>query len=407
VPVFGGVQAKISDVFVRERAAVLATTIRILGGDFAAAEEIVQEAFIAALENWSEHGIPTEPRAWLITVSRRRAIDFIRRLVRHRDVVAQLSESSAIAATDVEHADDRLALFFTCCHPALAQEAQVALTLRTLGGMTTDEIARAFLVPAPTMAQRLVRAQSKIRAARIPYRVPEREQWGERLEAVMTVLYLVFNEGYAATTGSSMVRIELCDDAIKLARLIVELTDDGEPRGLLALMVLHHARREARTDDDDDLVLLEDQDRSRWDAVLIDEGLRLVEEALRRGPGPYGIQAAIAALHAQARHPSQTDWPQIVALYGELLRRAPSPVIALNHAVAVAMACGPEAGLRLMAELADQLDAYHLFHAARADLFRRVEAKAEAAASYRRALSQVGSEPERRFLRRRLAELGR
>lgn len=407
MPVFGGVQAKISDVFVRERAAVLATTIRILGGDFAAAEEIVQEAFIAALENWSEHGIPTEPRAWLITVSRRRAIDFIRRSVRHRDVVAQLSESSAIAATDVEHADDRLALFFTCCHPALAQEAQVALTLRTLGGMTTDEIARAFLVPAPTMAQRLVRAQSKIRAARIPYRVPEREQWGERLEAVMTVLYLVFNEGYAATTGSSMVRIELCDDAIKLARLIVELTDDGEPRGLLALMVLHHARREARTDDDDDLVLLEDQDRSRWDAVLIDEGLRLVEEALRRGPGPYGIQAAIAALHAQARHPSQTDWPQIVALYGELLRRAPSPVIALNHAVAVAMACGPEAGLRLMAELADQLDAYHLFHAARADLFRRVEAKAEAAASYRRALSQVGSEPERRFLRRRLAELGR
>lgn len=407
MPVFGGVQAKISDVFVRERAAVLATTIRILGGDFAAAEEIVQEAFIAALENWSEHGIPTEPRAWLITVSRRRAIDFIRRSVRHRDVVAQLSESSAIAATDLEHADDRLALFFTCCHPALAQEAQVALTLRTLGGMTTDEIARAFLVPAPTMAQRLVRAQSKIRAARIPYRVPEREQWGERLEAVMTVLYLVFNEGYAATTGSSMVRIELCDDAIKLARLIVELTEDGEPRGLLALMVLHHARREARTDDDDDLVLLEDQDRSRWDAVLIDEGLRLVEEALRRGPGPYGIQAAIAALHAQARHPSQTDWPQIVALYGELLRRAPSPVIALNHAVAVAMACGPEAGLRLMAELADQLDAYHLFHAARADLFRRVEAKAEAAASYRRALSQVGSEPERRFLRRRLAELGR
>jgi RNA polymerase sigma-70 factor, ECF subfamily len=407
VPVFGGVQAKISDVFVRERAAVLATTIRILGGDFAAAEEIVQEAFIAALENWSEHGIPTEPRAWLITVSRRRAIDFIRRSVRHRDVVAQLSESSAIAATDLEHADDRLALFFTCCHPALAQEAQVALTLRTLGGMTTDEIARAFLVPAPTMAQRLVRAQSKIRAARIPYRVPEREQWGERLEAVMTVLYLVFNEGYAATTGSSMVRIELCDDAIKLARLIVELTEDGEPRGLLALMVLHHARREARTDDDDDLVLLEDQDRSRWDAVLIDEGLQLVEEALRRGPGPYGIQAAIAALHAQARHPSQTDWPQIVALYGELLRRAPSPVIALNHAVAVAVACGPEAGLRLMAELADQLDAYHLFHAARADLFRRVEAKAEAAASYRRALSQVGSEPERRFLRRRLAELGR
>lgn len=408
MPSFGALQAKISETFRRERAAVLATTIGLLGGDFAVAEEIVQEAFVAALQGWSAEGLPDEPRAWLITVSRRRAIDFIRKSVRHRDLLASLPEVAELreeAAGETELPDDRLALFFTCCHPALAQEAQVALTLRTLGGITTEEIARAFLVPAPTMAQRLVRAQSKIREARIPYRVPEREEWAERLDAVMTVLYLIFNEGYAATAGSSMVRAELCEDAIRLARLICALVDDGEPRGLLALMLLHHSRRHARTDVEGDVVLLEAQDRACWDRPLIEEGLELVEEALRRGPGPYGIQAAISALHARADHPAATDWPQIVQLYRELLRRQATPVIALNHAAAVAMVEGPETGLSLMARLARELDDYHLFHAARADLHRRAGALGEAAAAYRRALDLVRSEPERRFLQRRLAEV--
>jgi RNA polymerase sigma-70 factor, ECF subfamily len=255
------------------------------------------------------------------------------------------------------------------------------------------------------MAQRLVRAQSKIRDARIPYRVPEREEWTERLDAVMTVLYLIFNEGYAATAGSSMVRAELCEDAIRLARLIITLVDDGEPRGLLALMLLHHSRRHARTDGDGDVVLLEAQDRARWDRPQIDEGLRLVEDALRRGPGPYGIQAAISALHARAEHPGATDWPQIVQLYRVLLRRQPTPVIALNHAAAVAMVEGPETGLQLMARLEGELAGYHLFHAARADLHRRAGATAAAADAYRRALELARSEPERRFLQRRLTEM--
>lgn len=406
MPVLGSLQAEISAAFVRERAAVLASTIRVLGGDFAVAEEVVQEAFVAALESWSASGLPAQPRAWLTTVARRRAIDFVRRSVRHRDLLASLPEPPQTdEPAEAPPPDERLALVFTCCHPALAQEAQVALTLRTLGGMTTDEIARAFLVPGPTMAQRLVRAQSKIREARIPYRVPERPEWAERLDAVMTVLYLIFNEGYAATAGSSIVRTELCDEAIRLARLVAELTGDGEPRGLLALMLLHHARRAARTDASGDVVLLEDQDRARWDAGAIAEGLVLVEEALRRGPGPYGVQAAIAALHAQAPHASATDWPQIIALYRELLRRQRTPVIALNHAAAVAMVEGPEAGLQLMSELAAELDGYHLYHAARADLLRRSGEVAPAAAAYRRALELVRSEPERRFLQRRLAGL--
>ncbi|MEZ4361462.1 MAG: sigma-70 family RNA polymerase sigma factor [Kofleriaceae bacterium] len=405
MPVYGALQATISETFVRERASVLATTIAVLGGDFAVAEEVVQDAFIAALQSWSASGIPAEPRAWLITVARRRAIDFIRRSVRHRDLLAGLPKLEAEDAEDGERPDDRLALFFTCCHPALAQEAQVALTLRTLGGMNTDEIARAFLVPTATMAQRLVRAQSKIREARIPYRVPEREEWGERLDAVMTVLYLIFNEGYSATAGSSIVRSELCEDAIRLSRLVAELTDDGEPLGLLALMLLHHSRRGTRTDEHGDLVLLEVQDRSRWDAALIAEGLELVERALRRGPGPYGVQAAIAALHARARTAEDTDWPQIVALYRELLRRQSSAVIALNHAAAVAMVDGPKAGLRLMEGLAEDLDGYHLFHAARADLLRRAGELSTAADAYRRALAKARSEPERRYLERRLREV--
>jgi RNA polymerase sigma-70 factor, ECF subfamily len=410
VPAFGELHATISATFRRERAQVLATTIGVLGGDFAVAEEIVQEAFVAALQRWSASGLPDEPRAWLITVARRRAIDFIRKSVRHRDLLAGLPAESAevdppVAPRDAELPDERLALFFTCCHPALAREAQVALTLRTLGGVTTDEIARAFLVPPATMAQRLVRAQSKIRGARIPYRVPERDEWSERLDAVMTVLYLIFNEGYAATAGSSMMRAELCEEAIRLTRLVVALTDDGEPRGLLALMLLHHARRSSRIDAEGDLVLLEAQDRSRWDQGRIAEGLPLVEEALRRGPGPYGIQAAIAALHARAAQPELTDWPQIAQLYRELLRRGATPVIALNHAAAVAMVEGPEAGLLLMAGLAQELGDYHLFHAARADLHRRAGALGEAAVAYRRALELVGSEPERRFLERRLGEV--
>jgi RNA polymerase sigma-70 factor, ECF subfamily len=410
VPAFSELQTAIREVFLRERASVLATTIGVLGGDFAVAEEMVQEAFIAALESWSAAGIPKEPRAWLLTVSRRRAIDFIRRSVRHRDLLAALPLIEPVIEHDadrqLEAPDDRLALVFTCCHPALAQEAQVALTLRTLGGMTTEEIARAFLVPGATMAQRLVRAQSKIRQARIPYRVPDREEWGERLDAVMTVLYLIFNEGYAATAGSSMVRVELCEDAIGLARLVMQLVPDGEPRGLLALMLLHHARRAARTDASGDLVLLEEQDRGQWDRALIEEGLPLVDEALRRGPGPYGVQAAIAALHARAAQAAATDWPQIVQLYRELLRRQRSPVIALNYAAAVAMVEGADAGLRLMESLREELDSYHLFHAACADLHRRRGAREAAAVAYRRALALARAAPERRFLERRLAELG-
>ncbi len=406
MPFLGRHHSEIIQIFKRERAAVLATTIGVLGGDFAVAEEIVQEAFISALEQWAD-ALPDEPRAWLITVSRRRAIDYIRKSVRHRHLLASLPASQEAAIPERELPDDRLALFFTCCHPALAREAQIALTLRTLGGITTEEIARAFLLPAPTMAQRLVRAQRKIQSARIPYRVPDREEWAERLDAVMAVLYLIFNEGYAATAGSSMVRAELCEDAIRLARLVATLVDDGEPRGLLALMLLHHSRRAARTDAAGDLILLEDQDRGRWDRTLIDEGLLLVEDALRRGPGPYGIQAAIAALHARAAHPDQTDWRQIDQLYRELLRRTFTPVIALNHAAALAMLEGPETGLLLMSRLEAELDTYHLFHAARADLHRRAGARPAAARSYRRALELVRSEPERRFLERRLAEMER
>jgi RNA polymerase sigma-70 factor, ECF subfamily len=407
VPAFGALQATISEIFARERASVLATTIGVLGGDFAVAEELVQEAFIAALQGWSAEGIPAQPRAWLITVARRRAIDFIRRSARHRDLLASVAQITAhdLDEATAEQPDDRLALFFTCCHPALAVEAQVALTLRTLGGMTTEEIARAFLLPAATMAQRLVRAQRKIRAARIPYRVPERQEWNERLDAVMKVLYLIFNEGYCASAGSSIVRTELCEDAIRLARLVTELTDDGEPRGLLALMLLHHARRATRTDGAGDLVLLAEQDRSRWDAAMIAEGLPLVEEALRRGPGPYGVQAAIAALHASAVDEADTDWRQITALYGELLRREPSPIVELNLAAALAMVDGPCAGLLRMHGLAQALDGYYLFHAARADLLRRAGDVDAAATAYRRALELVGSEPERRFLLRRLREV--
>jgi RNA polymerase sigma-70 factor (ECF subfamily) len=294
---------------------------------------------------------------------------------------------------------------YTCCHPALAPEAQVALTLRTLGGLTTEEIARAFLSAPATMAQRLVRAKSKIKDARIPYVVPEASELAERTDQVMSVVYLIFNEGYAATAGDSWLRRDLCREGIRLARLLVELTDGAEAKGLLALMLLHDSRRDARTDDAGDLVLMEDQDRTRWDRAQIDEALALVPPALRGGPGIYAVQAAIAALHAQAPTAAETDWPQIAALYNELLRRAPSSVIALNQAVAIAMWQGPAAGLPRIDALKSELADYHLWHAARADLLRRLDRKKEAATAYRAALACVGSAPERRFLERRLAEV--
>jgi RNA polymerase sigma-70 factor (ECF subfamily) len=295
-------------------------------------------------------------------------------------------------------------LIYTCCHPALATEAQIALTLRTLGGLTTEEIARAFLTSPVTMAQRLVRAKSKIKEARIPYEVPEASQLPERTGAVMSVVYLIFNEGYAATAGDAWIRRDLCREAIRLGRLVAELTSDPEAHGLPALMLLHDSRRDARTDDRGDLVLLEDQDRARWDRGQIDEALALVPLALRGGPGPYSLQAAIAALHASAPQAADTDWRQITALFDELVRRQPTPIIALNRAVAIAMWQGPEAGLALIGELAGALTDYHLWHAAKADLLRRLGRHREAATAYRAALARVGSEPERRFLEGRLAE---
>ena len=398
--------AAIESVFRAERARVLATTIRVTNGDFDLAEEVVQDAFAAALARWPVEGQPEQPRAWLVSVARFKAIDQIRRRIKLREIVA--AEDATELASDAELVavpDDRLRLMFTCCHPALAREAQVALTLRTLGGLTTEEIARAFLTAPITMAQRLVRAKTKIREAKIPYEVPEASQLAERTDAVMAVIYLVFNEGYAATAGDSWLRRDLCREAIRLGRLLVELVDVPEAHGLLALMLLHDSRRDARTDEHGDIVLLEDQDRSRWDRAQIDEALPLVPLALRDA-GPYGLQAAIAALHAQAARAPDTDWPQIAALFAELERRQPTPVVALNRAVAVAMWQGAEAALPLVDGLANELGDYHLWHAARADLLRRLGRDADARAAYRAALERVGSAPERRFLERRLAAMG-
>jgi RNA polymerase sigma-70 factor (ECF subfamily) len=403
--------AAIEAVFRRERARVLATTIRVTHGDFDLAEEAVQDAFAAAIARWPVEGTPDEPRGWLTSVARHKAIDVIRRRVKLREIVSEQAAEAAGEATDdaaltdlVAVADDRLRLIYTCCHPALATEAQIALTLRTLGGLTTEEIARAFLTSPVTMAQRLVRAKSKIRDAGIPYEVPEASQLAERTGAVMAVVYLIFNEGYAATAGDTWIRRDLCREAIRLGRLVAELTGDPEARGLLALMLLHDARRDARTDERGDVVLLEDQDRARWDQAQIAEALALVPDALRGGPGPYSLQAAIAALHASAPRACDTDWRQIAGLFDELARRQPTPIVALNRAVAVAMWRGPEAGLPLIDQLADSLAGYHLWHAARADLLRRLGRHREAAAAYRAALAHVGSAPERRFLEGRLAE---
>jgi RNA polymerase sigma-70 factor (ECF subfamily) len=406
-------------LFRDEGGRAVATLIRVTG-DFDLAEEAVQDAFITALETWPARGIPDNPGAWITTTARNRAIDRLRRQARLRDKTEQLGRESVIAAElaaletgDAEDpmsiADDRLRLIFTCCHPALPMDGRVALTLRTLGGLTTPEIARAFLVPEPTLAQRLVRAKRKIRDAGIPYRVPPRELLPERLDGVLRVLYLVYNEGYAASSGDALIRRELTAEAIRLTRLVVSLLpDEPEAEGLLALMLLHDARRDARVGPDGGLILLEDQDRSRWDAERIREGQALVERALRRGrPGSYQLQAAIAALHDEAPSAADTDWAQIAVLYETLRRHDPSPVIELNLAVAVAMADEPATGLAMIDGLAatGSLADYPYLHAARADLLRRMERWTEATSAYRRALDGIGSEPERAFLERRLAEV--
>jgi len=406
--------AAVDAVYRSDWGRIVATLIRLVG-DFEIAEDSAQEAFTAAVEQWRTTGVPEFPRAWIIQTARHKAIDRIRRRTRSAEALDEHGASwfnRTVEEPDYDSSeipDDRLRLIFTCCHPAIALDSQVALTLRTLGGLGTDEIARAFLVPAPTMAQRLVRAKRKIRDAGIPYAVPDTNDMPARLDAVLTVIYLIFNEGYAPTRGTPLVRTDLSAEAIRLGRLVRALIAPPPPEAtaLVALMLLHDSRRDARSDERGDLVVLEEQDRGKWDRQQIAEALPLVEEALRGGPGAFALQAAIAALHCQAAHADETDWPQIVRLYNRLERLQPSPIVSLNRAVAIAMVDGPRAALTLVAALADagDLDGYHLLHAARADLLRRLGASSEAAASYTRALALVTNDSERRFLERRLREV--
>jgi RNA polymerase sigma-70 factor (ECF subfamily) len=403
----------VNAVYVAESRRVLATLIRLLG-DFEAAEEALHDAFRAALEQWPRDGVPGNPRAWLVSAGRFKAIDAMRRGSRF-DQLDEEAAGERIAAqnpdawADEESVeDDRLRLIFTCCHPALAPDARIALTLREVCGLTTEEIAQAFLTPAPTLAQRIVRAKAKIRTAKIPYRVPDPVELPPRLDAVLRVIYLVFNEGYAASSGRSVTRHDLSSEAIRLGRLLVDLLPEPEARGLLALMLLHESRRAARSSPAGEVILLDDQDRRLWDRASIDEGTRLVEQALRVGPaGPYVVQAAIAAVHATAASAAATDWSEIVGLYDVLLRLEPSPVIELNRAVAVAMRDGPAAGVTLIEAILKrgELTEYRPAHAARGELYRRLGATADARAAYERALALTKQEPERRFLERRLADL--
>jgi len=405
----------VEEVYRSDWGRIVAALIGLVG-DFDLAEESAQEAFTAAVDQWRESGVPEFPRAWIIQTARNKAIDRIRRKVRFEEKLETYAKSGMVRESEEpnydtgEIRDDRLRLIFTCCHPALALDAQVALTLRTLCGLETDEIARAFLVPVPTMAQRLVRAKRKIRDAGIPYVVPETKEMAERLDAVLTAIYLVFNEGYAATRGGPLVRTDLCAEAIRLGRLVRSLMEPQVPSevtALLALMLLHDARRDARSDDAGDLIVLEEQDRSLWHQEQIAEALPFVDETLRDSAGPYALQAAIAAVHCRAARAEDTDWRQIVQLYDVLERVQPSPIVSLNRAVAVAMADTPRSGLALIDALAasNDLDDYHLLHAARADLLRRIGWPAEAAKSYERALSFVTNDSERRYLERRLREV--
>jgi RNA polymerase sigma-70 factor (ECF subfamily) len=407
------VHETVNAVYLSDSRRVLATLIRLLG-DFDLAEEALHDAFKAALEQWPREGVPANPRAWLVSAGRFKAIDGMRRRARF-DALDEVGDKADLAVVDASAwadeesvEDDRLRLIFTCCHPALSPDAQVALTLREVCGLTTEEIGRAFLTPAPTLAQRIVRAKAKIRDAHIPYQVPSPAELPERLDAVLRVIYLVFNEGYAASSGASVTRHDLSAEAIRLGRLLVELLPEPEALGLLALMLLHESRRAARTSPSGELILLDDQDRTLWNRDQIAEGIKLVEQALTvRRTGPYAIQAAIAAVHAEAPKGAATDWEEIVGLYDLLLRATPSPVIELNRAVALAMRDGAAAGLRLVdaiLERGDLLD-YRLAHAARADLCRRLGRTAEARASYERALALTRQEPERRFLERRIAQL--
>ncbi|MBD9358813.1 RNA polymerase sigma factor [Methylomonas albis] len=402
---------KIDAIYQSESRHVLATLIRLLG-DFDVAEEALHDAFRAALEQWPRDGLPANPRSWLVSAGRFKAIDGLRRQARFdvlEDADALADPASEVDDTEAEALeDDRLRLIFTCCHPALSPDAQVALTLRQVCGLATEEIARAFLTPTPTLAQRIVRAKTKIRDAKIPYQVPVPAELPQRLDSVLRVVYLVFNEGYSASSGAALTRHDLSEEAIRLGRLLVELLPEPEAQGLLALMLLHESRRAARATADGELILLDDQDRSLWDRERIAEGSALVQQALgSQHFGPYTVQAAIAAVHANASHAAATDWPQIVALYEVLMRIDASPVIELNRAVAVAMRDGPAAGLELIDAILQNGDLtdYHLVHAARADLYRRLGRTDEAIAAYEQALALARQEPERRFLARRLREI--